>query len=177
MRIKLKNILFNIFAIITVLSVIFVGFNIVSGAKGYAVTGGSMEDTFSRGDVVFSKKVDFEELKVGDIITVSSEDGERFFTHRIVEINAKDKTVTTRGDANTVDDPMPTKADRIVGKMWYSVPVLGFISIAFSQMSQMTGIIILCVIAVVLVVANTVLTHRKKNKNIKKKSGDIDEQV
>ncbi len=173
MKLKLKNVLFNIFAIVTVLSVLFVVFNIVAGAKGYAVTSDSMKDTFSRGDIVFVKEVTFDELEIGDVVTVASESGDQFFTHRVVGINSADRTVTTRGDANSANDPMPTEAERIVGKMWYSVPLLGFISIGFSEMSQVTGIIVLCVVAVAFVAANSILTKKKKMK----KRGDINEQI
>ena len=65
-RPKIGNILFNILSIVTLIAVAFVLFNIVSGAKGYAVTSESMEKTLSRGDIVFSKKIkrkiDFQPL-------------------------------------------------------------------------------------------------------------------
>ncbi len=170
MKIRLKNILFNVLAIVTALTVVFVVFNIASGAKGYAVTSNSMRDTLNRGDLVFVKAVSFEELKVGDVITVSSTDGKRFFTHRIVEINTSDKTVTTRGDANGANDPMPAEEQRIVGKLWYSVPLLGFFAIWFSGVSLMTGVIILAIVAVALILINSVLIKNRK------KRGDIDEQ-
>ncbi len=143
------------------------GFNLLSGAKGYAVTSDSMKDTLNRGDIVFVKKASFDEIEVGDVVTVSSSDGERFFTHRVVEKNLSERTLTTQGDANTSKDPMPAEESRLVGKMWYSVPLLGFAAIAFSGVSQMTGIIILALAAVALVIINTLLT--------KKKRGDIDE--
>ncbi len=168
MKLKLKNVLFNILAIVTLLSIAFVGFNVFSGAKGYAVTSDSMKPTLNRGDIVFVKKASFDEVNVGDIVTVSSSDGERFFTHRVVEKNNTERTLTTCGDANSANDPMPAEEERIVGKMWYSLPLLGFVTIAFSGVSQMTGIIILATVAVALVIINTVI--------IKKKRGDTDEQ-
>lgn len=146
------------------LAVGFVGFNLVSGAKGYAVTSPSMKDTLNVGDVVFVKSVGFEELKVGDIITVASSDGKSFFTHRVVEINSENKTVNTRGDANGADDPMPTEAQRIVGRVWYSVPLLGFITIGFGYVSRSAGLLILALVAVVLVVLNSILTKSEKRR-------------
>ena len=164
MKIKFKNVLFNILAIVTVIAVVFVGFNLLSGAKGYAVTSPSMKDTLNVGDVVFVKTVDFDSLQVGDIVTVASSDKGKFFTHRVVEINKTDRTITTRGDANGVDDPMPTEAERIVGKVWYSVPFLGFITIGFSFVSGSVGLLILAGIAVVLVTVNCILTKSKKRR-------------
>lgn len=159
---KVGNVLFNILAIITVISVGFVAFNLLSGAKGYAVTSDSMAETLHRGDLVFSKKAEFAELDVGDVVTVGSKELDEYFTHRIVAIDRDNQTVTTRGDNNPEDDPMPTPADRIVGKMWYSVPLLGYFSIAFGGVSQTKGLIILAIAAVALVALNMLLTHMKK---------------
>lgn len=172
MKINFKNVLFNILAIITVIAVGFVGFNLLSGAKGYAVTSPSMKDTLNVGDAVFVKSVEFEDLQIGDIVTVASSDEGRFFTHRVVDINRTDRTITTRGDANGVDDPMPTEAERIVGKVWYSVPLLGFFAvIPFLGASRYTGIIIIALVAVMLVCANSVFEKILS----KKKRGDNDE--
>ena len=157
--------------IVTVIAVAFVGFNVISGAKGYAVTSDSMKDTINIGDIVFVKPVSFEELEVGDIITVTAT-GERFnFTHRIVGIDRQARTVTTRGDANNSDDPMPTEAERIVGRVWYSVPLLGYLAIAFSDDLRTTTIIILAFGAVGTVLGNTLLTKYDS----KRKRGDSDE--
>lgn len=157
--------------IVTVIAVAFVGFNVISGAKGYAVTSDSMKDTINIGDIVFVKPVSFEELEVGDIITVTST-GERFnFTHRIVGIDRQARTVTTRGDANNSDDPMPTEAERIVGRVWYSVPLLGYLAISFSDDLRTTTIIILAFGAVGTVLGNTLLTKYDS----KRKRGDSDE--
>jgi signal peptidase I len=162
---KVGNVLFNILAIITVISVGFVAFNIFSGAKGYAVTSDSMAETLHRGDLVFSRKAEFAELDVGDVVTVGSKGLDEYFTHRIVAIDRKNQTITTRGDNNPENDPMSTPADRIVGKMWYSVPLLGYISIAFGSVSQTKGLIILAIIAVALIALNMILTHMKNKKN------------
>lgn len=161
-KIKVKNVLFNILAIITAVAVLFVGFNLLTSTKGYAVTSDSMADTLNRGDVVFSRKTEFESLKVGDVITVRvGQSG--FFTHRIVDIDTENKTVTTRGDANTANDPMSTEADRIVGKMIYSVPLLGFVSIFTSGNSTLI-LIILIITAAVLIAVNTILSKTKKTR-------------
>lgn len=162
-KVKVRNVLFNILAIITVIAVLFVGLNLVCGSKGYAVTSNSMADTLNRGDIVFSKKVSFDELKAGDVITVKVGDS-GYFTHRIVDINSDKKTVTTKGDANNADDPMPTEAKNIAGKMWYSVPLLGYFSIIFAGASSTTVLIILVLVAAVFVAVNTVVTKIKKTR-------------
>ena len=171
MKIRLGNVLFIMFVIVTVIAVAFVGFNVISGAKGYAVTSDSMKDAINMGDVVFVKPVSFEELEVGDIITVTSTGGKFNFTHRIVSIDRQARTVTTRGDANNSDDPMPTEAERIVGRVWYSVPLLGYLAIAFSADLRASTIIILAFGAVGTVLANILFTKYDS----KRKRGDSDE--
>ena len=66
---------------------------------------------------------------------------------------------------------MPSEAERIVGKMWYKVPLLGYLSIFFLNFSRSTGLIILAVVAVALVAINSAVIKTKS----KKKRGDSDE--
>lgn len=161
-KIKVGNILFNILAIVTVIAVLFVGYNLITGTKGYAVTSDSMADSFKRGDIVFSRKVEFEQLKTGDVITVRVNDS-GYFTHRIVDIDSHEKTVTTKGDANSSVDPMPTKADMIAGRMVYSVPFLGYISILLGNDSQtILLLIVLIITAAALIAVNTIVSRKQK---------------
>ena len=171
MKIRIRNVLFNFLAIVTVVAVLFIGINLVSGAKGYAVTSNSMADTLERGDIVFVRNISFDELKPGDVVTVKSTGGKYHFTHRVVEIDKEKRTITTRGDANNSDDPMPSEEERIVGKMWYKVPLLGYLSIFFLNFSRTAGLIALASVAVALVAINTVAIKIKS----KKKRGDSDE--
>lgn len=160
--VKPGNILFNILLIVTVICVGFVAFNLATGAKGYAVTSDSMAKTLERGDLVYSRPVSFDDLKVGDIVTVGDSSLSAFFTHRIVEINRDERTVTTKGDNNPSTDPIDSPEKRIVGKMWYSVPLLGYFSIAFGAVYKTKGLIILALIAMALVALNIALTRAKK---------------
>lgn len=171
MKIRIRNVLFNFLAIVTVAAVAFIGVNLIAGAKGYAVTSNSMAETLRRGDVVIVRQVSFEELMPGDVVTVRSSGDKFHFTHRIVEIDKESRTITTRGDANNADDPMPTQAERIVGKMWYKIPLVGYLSIFFLNFSKTAGLIALAIVAVSLVVMNSVIIKLKS----KKKRGDSDE--
>lgn len=162
---KLGNVLFNFLAVVTIISVVFVLFNFLTGAKGYAVTSESMEKTLSRGDIVFSRAVTFDEIEVGDVVTVGSAELNEYFTHRIVDIDRENKTITTKGDNNPEKDPMETSADRIVGKMWYKVPLLGYLAIAFGSMSQTKGLIILAIVAVALIAVNMIISRINQKKN------------
>lgn len=162
---RIGNVLFNILALITAIAVGFVAFNIAFGAKGYAVTSESMAQTLHRGDLVFSRKTDFDSIKIGDIVTVGSKDRKEFFTHRVVAIDKEKKQITTKGDNNPENDPMDTPADRVVGVMWYSVPLFGYLAIAFSGISQTKGLIILAIIAVFMIALNIIFSKKIEKKN------------
>jgi len=49
-----------------------------------AVRSGSMEPEISTGDLVVTKPVSTDEIKVGDIITFSSPSNKRITTHRVM---------------------------------------------------------------------------------------------
>lgn len=173
MKIKPLNVLFNILLIITVLATGFVAFNIFGSAKGYAVITDSMAPVFNRGDIVFVKKADFDTLSEGDIVTVAFQDGSGYFTHRITSVDYDAGMFRTKGDANESEDPQPSMAEQIQGKVWYSVPLLGYISIMISSFNLIKFSVVLAVIVILLIALTTVITKSKKSKT----RGDSNEQV
>lgn len=93
------------------------------GSEIMVVLSGSMAPTFNTGSVVAVKPIKFEEIKKGDIVTFKNED-DLTVTHRVVEIT--DGKLITRGDANNGNDSIPVTADRVIGKVQYSVPLVGY---------------------------------------------------
>lgn len=171
MKIKLRNIIFNVLAIIAVLATVFVCFNVFSGAKGYSVITDSMAPSINKGDVVFVKKADFDSLNEGDVVTVMFADGIGYFTHRITEINREFGIFRTKGDANQSEDPQPSQAEQIVGKLWYSVPLLGYVSIVFNELGMVKISVILAIIVILLITVTFTAEKIKKSKV----RGDSDE--
>lgn len=94
------------------------------GSEIMVVLSGSMSPTFDTGSIVAVKPTKFEEIQKGDIVTFRNED-DLTVTHRVVAIS--DGKLTTRGDANNGDDSMPVTADRLIGKVQYSVPLIGYL--------------------------------------------------
>lgn len=78
-------------------------------------------------DLIFLEKVNsLEDIKLYDIICYWNNSGERI-VHRVVEKN--DEYLTTRGDANNVNDDIEITLDRIVGKYnGMKVPGIGAIT-------------------------------------------------
>lgn len=164
MKIKPLNVLFNIFAIVTIITVAFTAFNIISGAKGYAVVTDSMAPQIKKGDIVFVKPVEFEALKENDIVTVTFPDGDGCFTHRIISIDYSAGAFRTKGDANEKEDPQPSLKEQVIGKLWYSVPLLGYISIFIKSLNIIKISVILAVIAIVLVTAAAIVQKSRKSE-------------
>ena len=120
------------------------------GCKNMAVLSGSMTPSISVGAMVVAKEVEPETLEVGDIITYSLS-GDTLVTHRIIEVNTEEEHVITQGDANEVPDGSPIPYDRIVGKVLFHVPMLGYLTMYIKTPIGIAGI---CGILMVMIVLN-----------------------
>jgi signal peptidase len=94
------------------------------------VLSGSMRPGLQPGDVVLTKRVPIPDLRVRDVIVFkSSERGDRLTVHRIVDMTPRDGSVsvTTRGDANSADDPTPsTLTGHDAYRVQRVVPLVGY---------------------------------------------------
>ena len=99
----------------------------LAGYEGYVVVSGSMEPTIPVGSLIYSKKIDPEALRVGDVIVFIDEArGTTPITHRVVTNDTANGTITTKGDANENVDINPVTYDSVVGKVAAHVPRIGF---------------------------------------------------
>ena len=116
--------------LVVVVGVAAVGIGVlifVAGLHFQTVTSGSMRPTISPGDVAVTEVVPVSSLRVGDAIVfyppgVTSKP----VMHRIVSI--VNGVITTRGDANNVDDPWQiTLSGKIAYRMVAVVPFIGWL--------------------------------------------------
>ena len=98
----------------------------IAGYKTFYIKTGSMEQTIPKGSLVFAKKIEFKNVRVGDVLTFTNDTGDDYFTHRVVEIDADNQMFTTKGDANEQNDPYPTAYYFAVGKVDFSIPYVGY---------------------------------------------------
>ena len=158
---KICNLLMTIIIVLLfVLAGILVGPKLF-GCNTYAVISGSMEPEIPVGSIVCSQKVEFADLKENDIISyqVSSD---TIVTHRIVSIDNEKKQVITKGDANNVNDANPVSSSNIIGRVVFSMPLIGYISI---YMQSMLGIVIICAIVFILILLNYLPDIFEKNED------------
>lgn len=108
-----------------------------AGATPYTVLTDSMRPAMPPGSLAVVRPVDPENLGIGDVVTYQIRSGDpEVITHRIVGQSIDShgrRTWTTRGDANGADDANPVVAAQIKGKVWYSVPLLGYVNSLFSH--------------------------------------------
>src|SRR5690554_5927621 len=128
-KIKLKNIAFNAFVIITVILTAFVGTMIATNTKAFCVSSDSMYPALKTGDAVFVKSADIGDIKTGDIVTIEYNDSSGFFTHRVVDIDNAQGLIYTKGDANEKEDLFPASESKLIGKLWFSIPYIGYLSL------------------------------------------------
>lgn len=103
-----------------------------TGSKPLTVLTGSMAGTYDPGDVVVVRPTDARELKAGDVITFQPvSDDPKLTTHRVVEVTygSEGLRYVTRGDANDAVDPEPIRPAQVRGEVWYSVPLVGYVSV------------------------------------------------
>lgn len=98
------------------------------GLQVYHVLSGSMEPTYSPGDLLYVKETDPNHVQVGDPITFVLNEDLVVATHRVVEIDTESQTFRTQGDARNTPDAAPVHFKNLVGVPVFSIPLLGYLS-------------------------------------------------
>ncbi|EPR76412.1 Signal peptidase I [Leifsonia rubra CMS 76R] len=104
----------------------------VAGATPLTVLTSSMEPGLPPGTLIVVKPIETNDIAMGDVITYQIESGKAgVVTHRITGItNSSDgsRTFTLKGDNNDIADELQVLPVQIQGKLWYSVPWIGYVS-------------------------------------------------
>lgn len=129
---KIMNITAGILVTVMVLlAVALAGVRLV-GMQVFTVLSGSMEPNYHVGSLIYVKKVDYTQLKAGDVITFML-DEDTVATHRIVEVvpDEEDPSVLryrTKGDANEAVDGSLVHYKNVVGSPVFTIPGLGYLA-------------------------------------------------
>jgi len=128
--------------------------NILGGYKSFVVLSGSMEPTINIGDIVIShRQINYFK---NDTITFYGPEN-RIVTHRIATIKEQENDETrilTKGDANRSIDSETITLNKIIGKVIFVVPKLGFV-VSFSR--TIPGLILLIIVPAVALIASELL--------------------
>lgn len=131
----------------------------ILGFRQYVVATGSMEPEYNIGDVIIIREKPEEEIKIGDIINYTSENGIDTITHRVVDIIEKDgqNYYKTKGDNNNSVDPELVNYSQVKGILVFKISKLGTV---ITKMFTGTGITILFAVIILSYI-------RDKNKEEK----------
>ncbi len=176
-----KSLFYILVFIVAVLAVFMVKSKISGGTPSvlgyqlYGVLSGSMNGTqktsFDTGSLVFVKAIDVQKIEVGDIITFRGLSIDApLTTHRVVGINNEDSlSFVTRGDANSVNDPKPISAEKVVGTVRGHLPFIGYLT-GFAE--TRTGLIFLVFVPGAIIITYELFNIYRTLKNDKKKRKD-----
>lgn len=138
------------------------------GFQFFSVITGSMESAIPVGSIVITKRgssniispVEIYHYRIGDVITFALQD-KTVVTHRITEQinNGGLIQYRTKGDANETADDQLVKESKIIGKVVWSVPLVGFL-INFAK--QPAGYLLFVVVpAMYVIVSEAVVISRE----------------
>ena len=114
-------------AIMVVLVVMLVGVRLI-GYQPYCVLSGSMEPTYHTGSLIYVKKADPQDIKVGDPITFVLDENLTVATHRVIEIDEASQHFYTKGDANEYPDASPVHFNNLIGRPAFTIPYMGYVA-------------------------------------------------
>jgi len=95
-----------------------------------AVYGGSMEPAIKLGSLAVIRPVEPATVSEGDIITFAPPTDTRItVTHRVTQVIDGESGLMfrTKGDANENRDAYIVPAENVVGRVWMSVPYVGYV--------------------------------------------------
>lgn len=103
-----------------------------AGATPLTVLTSSMEPKLPPGTLVVIKPVEPRDVAIGDVITYQLRSGEAtVVTHRVISVSQTaggEYSFITQGDNSAQPDPEPIREVQLQGKLWYSVPYIGWVS-------------------------------------------------
>lgn len=159
---KIFKTVLNTILILLVLIGIFVVFSFVpfpGNYKVFTVMSGSMSPAIHTGSMIFAKPMN--DYGVGDIVARKTDSSKITVTHRIISKEEKDEEIffQTKGDANESPDMENTRQKDIVGKVFLSVPLLGY-PVAYAKTTP--GIILLIIVPAVIIIYDEILKIKKE---------------
>lgn len=173
------KIIYSLLFALLILSATFIlltTYDLIPKYNFYIVLSGSMEPAIRTGSVIGVREE--EKYQVNNIVTVQIlENPNETYTHRIIEKFEEEGETKyiTKGDANESKDSEPVSEDLILGKTFFSIPLLGYL-VNFAK--QPTGFILMIIVPAIIIIASELniikdefkkIVDSKKKKNLKSK--------
>ncbi len=144
----------------------------VMGWVPLTVLSGSMEPAIPIGSQVVVERVQTEaelaDIEIGDVISFMPQPNDRtVVTHRVVAQSVQldgDIMLTTRGDANEVNDPELIGVQQIRGVSKYHIPYAGYVASFLDVRQKQTGTVIVAVLLLSYAGWNLLAALRERRK-------------
>ena len=138
----------------------------VFGYKPFIVLSGSMETEIYKGDLIVTKIVNPENLKVNDVIAFRDAEN-TVTTHRIIDIVNDDGVVyfITKGDNNNSQDQNLVEYQDVEGIYLFRIPGFGSM---MNSLSEPTTLIILVLIITVIFILGFSISNKKQREEERK---------
>ncbi len=134
----------------------------VLGIKPFIVLSGSMEPEIHKGDIILTKIVDPETLRVDDVIAFRDAEN-TVTTHRIIDIVEESgvEYFITKGDNNSTQDRNLVEKSDVEGIYIMRIPGIGSM---MQNLSQPTTIMVLVVGITVIFVIGFTISNKKQQE-------------
>ena len=147
---KIWNLVSTFFVVLVVCFAVFLMGSRLLGYRVFNVISGSMEPTYSVGDLIYVKEVNPYDIKEGTAITFVLNEDLVVATHRVVEVDMENQYFYTKGDANDTADSAPVHFNNVIGVPQFHIPLLGYVS---DFVQNPPGMYITLAVGAVLIVA------------------------
>ena len=170
----LSNIIKGITTLLIILVVLIIVLQRVSNGKitlgGYSifiVVTESMVPKYNVGDMLLAKKIDINNIKVGDdVVYLGNTDtfAGKIVTHRVVDIegNNSNKIFHTKGINNIIEDPTIT-GSQIQGKVVTKLTILSILTKIINNQYGFFFIIVIPLVILIFGVIMDVINDKKKS--------------
>lgn len=165
---------YGLFTLVVLVGIAAVIVPLVTGATPLTVLTASMSPAYPPGTLIIIQEVEPEDIKIGDPITFQIKSGDpTVVTHRVIGIghNATgDLNFVTKGDNNGAADGEPVRPEQIKGKIWYSIPYLGWLNTLMNGNNR--AIIVPILAGALLLYAGYMFASSLVSKARKKRDGE-----
>ena len=146
----------------------------------FTVASGSMQPKYKIGDVLFSKDVSADKVKVGDAITYLGKTGDvanKVITHEVVKIEKDENNkyiFHTKGLTNLVEDPIVYE-DQLYGVVIHKAILLSFV---YKVISSPIGFYAFIIIPIMYIIGSEIIESalERKEKELNKRKKKIVEE-
>ena len=145
----LRRVLFWFVLIVSVMLIVLCFAPRCLGYSSSGISDESMQPLLRRGDLVLTKPVAFEDIRVGDLLTFADPNTGDRFTRTVAEVWTEKQELVTRS-AEGVLDPYTTAYRCVVGRVVRTVRFIGYLSVC---LQTIPGKIVLALLYIIWIAA------------------------